>query len=233
MATRKVWALVSVLLGLATAGCSSSSSRMPVAPPADPDPDATYCLVWVPPAYREVPRVVPCGSGHVRSERAERVVYDFEEVVKPGCYEAKCTPDRCRTTQEIEATPARREWVKVECCGPDGQDCYRSVEVPPTYRVCEKTVTEKGVEYCAFTPPQYDVVAHERRECIERPVYVPPEYRVVYERECFEAGHWEWQKRYTGCSEPARPCAPAPAAPSCGGCRVPRRGDFSHAPSPN
>jgi hypothetical protein len=243
----RVAAAVGAALGLALSGCSSSrtddwrpsATTAPAVPsyattapdhapkpryPDDPDPCATYCLVWVPPTYRDVPKLVCCQPETCGTERFFRRKIDFEEVCTPPCYEKKCTPCRTHTEEVVEATPARREWIKTSCCGCDGAECYKPVVCPPTYKMCEKTVTEQGVEYCAYKPPQYDIVEHVSTVCVDRPVHNPGEYKVQWCKEEFQPGHWEW-RRTMHCD-----CPTCPPKPNCG-CGPSRRGDFSSAPA--
>ncbi|MCC7140259.1 MAG: hypothetical protein IT460_17700 [Planctomycetes bacterium] len=230
MAVPRLLVAATAVATLVLSACASSSGRRPSAPPfpTDPDVDATYCRVWVPPTYREVPRLVECAPCRVEHEKAFRRELTFKEVCTPGSYETKCTPCRTRTEVEVQATPGRTDWAKVDCgCGTG--ECYRPVEVPPTTCSCEKTVTEKGVSYCAFHAPTYDVVMKEKRVCVDRPVHVPAEYRVVWEKQEFEPGRWEWHKR-TDCAEPT--CGVKTVrAPSCSDpCDRARRGNFNWAP---
>lgn len=225
-----VAAAVATLSLAACAGSPARSSGRPAPPPfpTDPDVDASYCRVWVPPTYREVPRLVECAPSRCDSEKVWRRELTFSEVCTPGSYETKTTPCRTRTEMEVQATPGRTEWATVDCgCAPG--ECFHPVRVPPTTCTCEKTVTEKGVSYCAFTPPTYDVAMKEKRVCVERPVYHPAEYRVVWEKQEFEAGRWEWRKR-TDCAQPG--CgAKTVATPSCADpCDRARRGNFNWAP---
>lgn len=201
--------LVLAAASLASAACSSgpssgssSSGKPPF--PADADPAAAYCLVYVPPVYRDVPCLVPCRDGRVCKEsvKAEKVV--FEEVCEPGCYEDRKVPDRCRKTAIVEACPARDEWRPVSCgggCSAPNGDCWKRVVVPPRYQICEATETEKGFTYCAFTPPQYGVVARTTTVDEPRYHYDPAEYRVEWKKELFTPGHYEWQRRYD-CTDP-------------------------------
>ena len=198
--------------------------------PVDADPCSAYCLCWVPPTCREVPHLVCCKPEVCCKEKVFRNRVDFEEVCTPGCYEKKTCPCKTRTMEFVQTTPGHREWQRVDCCGPC-PECYCPVDCPPTYKCCEKTVTEKGVEYCAFKPPQYDVVAKCRKECVEMPVHVPAQYKVVWENEPFQPGHWEWRKN-PNCVCPScqpAPCAPPPPPPCA--CPPIRRGDFSYAPA--
>jgi hypothetical protein len=210
-------------------GCSSTA-KPPF--PTDPDPCASYCLVWVPPVYRDVPKLVcekpSCTKG-------VNVCYDrtrFTSVEVPGCYTEKCVPDECRTYAIVQATPARVDWQEVECedgCGRDVDCCWKPVRTPPTFEVCEKVETDLGYEYCAFTPPQHKIVATTER-CVERvEKYVPPEYRVQYVKELYSPGRYEWQMRY--CDEVKRQekvvCAPCT---SCARCPKGQRAGFEYCP---
>lgn len=226
---------------LVTAGCSSSQGAKPPFP-SDPDPCAAYCLHWVPPVYREVPKFVPgCGKVVTKNVPVERV--EFCEVCKPGVCKTVCVPDQCRRYGAVEVEPARDEWVKVNCpdpCTGCCEDCWKVVRVPPKYKWCEKCETEKGFAYCYTTPPEYDVVAKTVRTCEQVPQYVPSPGKVVMVQELFSPGHWEWQKRYDcrdcrtcpkppDCAPMGAPCPCEPAlydAPA-----MPVRGDFRRCPA--
>src|SRR5262245_42714607 len=80
-----------------TVGSSSSYVANPPDPiakppyPLDPDPNAVYCLCWVPPTYHKVPKVVCCRPECFDTEKVFRKKIEFCEVCKPGCYtEKKC-----------------------------------------------------------------------------------------------------------------------------------------------
>ena len=210
---------------LATAGCASSKGPRPPFP-SDPDACAAYCLKWVEPVYRDVPVVSgPCGKCVTQKVRVERV--EFDEVVKPGCYETRRTPDRCRQFGAVEVEPARDEWVRVACNDPCGcgvnKDCYKPVRIPPKYKWCEKTETEKGIAYCAFTPPEYAIVPRTVTKCETVERYVPADPKVTYRKELFEPGHWVWEKRYDCPSCEKKACPPRPNCAPCG--------DFRRCPS--
>ena len=210
MAFSRALAIAAAVLGFGAAGCSSSGPRVPSKPPfpVGAEDCSTYCLVWVPPTYRDVPRVECCKPGRVENQSRCVAKVEFDEVCRPGRYEPKCTPCTTRTEAVVQASPGSDRWVPTKCadaCGCNTGDCYRHERIPPTYKVCDKTVTEKGVEYCAYREPEYDVVARTKycKECVE--VYKPAEYRVVRDKELFQEGHWQWQKR-----DCAPVCAPAP-----------------------
>jgi hypothetical protein len=212
--------------------------------PIDPDTSKAYCLVWVPPTYRDVPTVVKCREGCVEYKPVWRKDVRFEEVCRPGPVVRVCEPDSCRDVQVVQTQPPHLEWQPTCCPGPDSECCYRPVPVPGTQIVCDKTVTDEGIRYCYRKPPEYEVVAHEVRTCVPMAEYRPADYGVVWQKELFQPGRWEWQERSgcacppKGCPPPAvcapAPCAPPPAAPACGPCGgMPRKGDFSYAPPQN
>ena len=251
MATRRLWAVLSTVLSAAAVfsmgGCSSNHSFASNPPyPVDPDPCATYCMVWVPPTYRDVPRVCP-GQGGTCSETVCRKRIELEEVCTPGHYEKKCSPDVCRKYAIVEAEPAHTEWKKVKCCtpcGPAAGCCFRPVEVPAQYKVCERQDSEKGIEYCTFTPPEYGVKPVCVYDKLKVTHYVPAEAKIIHEKQLFQPGHWEWQQRYCGCDAPKKDCprAPvcAPPPPADGGCGCGgaggaqvRKGNFNYAPPAN
>lgn len=209
--------VVAAVLALSAVACSSSR-RPPIPYPQDPDLASTYCLKYLPPTYRSVPKLVECSPSKVCQECTWRKEVTFEETCKPGCYETKCSPCRTRKSVEVVVTPGRTEWVKAPCaCEKDGC-CYKAVEVPARTRCCEVTETEKGLEYCAFKPPEYDVVQKTRIVSVPRPVYKPAEYRVQWQREEFMPGQWVWTKRDDCCPNP------------CGGASRPAREGFNYAP---
>ena len=221
MALRHAWAFVAAIVGVGLAGCSSN--RPPKPPfPAGAENCSTYCLVWVPPVYRDVPEVVPCKPGCVKVETVCVRKTEFDEVCRPGRYEKKCSP--CTTHQEavVQATPGSDRWVKTKC-GCSCDECYRHERIPPTYKICDKTVTDAGVEYCAYQEPEYDVVPRVKICKEKRETYQPAEYGVKWRQELFQAGHWQWEKR--NCDTPK--CAPKPTyvpKPACGCPTAPRCG---------
>jgi len=199
----------------------------------------------VPPTYREVPRLVCCSPERCTTEKVFRRKVEFEQICKPGCYTEKKRPDVCRTEEIVEVVPGRTEWVRTNCeCAPC-PECYKQVEIPPCYKKCEKTVTEEGVKYCAFTPPQYDLVAKVKTVAVDRPVHVPGEYKIEWCKEEFQPGHWEWRRTDCGCPKRCdcpKPCAcpkvcncPKPVVcspkPGPAPCAPLRKGDFTYAPA--
>jgi hypothetical protein len=244
------WAAAAAFL--ATAACNSAGQydtgrAYPPPMPVDADPCAAYCLVWVPPVYRDVPRVVGCKPGCLECDTVRKTKVVFEEVCTCGRCEEKTVPDRCRKTEVVQVTPPKDLWLPAQCppapgcqakpdypgtCGRpsctgapvlDGQ-CWQRVTVPGDVRTCEKCETEAGFTYCVQHPPKFDITTS--RVCVEEPRsrYVPGEYRVVWEKECFQPGHYAWQRRYD--------CAPAAMPPLRSTCSpLGNRGDFRTCPS--
>ncbi len=220
--------------GLGLAGCSSAGHG-PF--PTDPEPCATYCPKWVEPVYRPVPRLVETRPSCMQTVKVPMQRVEFAEVVKPAEYTPKCVPDECRKYAAVEVEPAHDEWVKVACadpCGCTSKECWKQIRVPAKYKWCEKTETEKGFKYCAFTPPEYEIVPHTVTSCQPVQRYVPAQYGVMWDKELFQPGHWSWEKRYD-CGEAKRPCpptgscAPIYGGPSGSGSIAPRE-DFSRCP---
>jgi hypothetical protein len=210
---------------LGAAGCSSGTAKPPF--PADPDPCAAYCLKWVPPVYRDVPRVTMTKAPCVRSYEVCTHETRARSVCVPGECKTITVPDVCRETAIVQVKPPRWEWRQVECedCyGCEVECCWRRVRVPPEYDVCPKCETEEGFTYCVTTPPQRDVV-FEQVPCTQsRCEYVPAEYGVCYDKECWTPGHWVWEKRDCAPPPPECPkcvCAPCPSeqGPYCDPCR--------------
>jgi len=231
---RRSFAVLAGVVALATAGCSSGSGRPPF--PADPDPCASYCLVWVPPVYRQTPKICPC-PGKTVTEKVPVQKVCFQEVCTPGQCIERCIPDQCRRYGAVEVEPGRTEWVRVQCTDPCTcctQECWKPVHIPPKYKWCEKCETERGYVYCEQLPPEYDVVAHTVTACEDVCRYVPGEVKVEMVNELYSPGHWAWEKRYDcrpcrsdcppgiDCAPMTGPCPPEPA--------MPVRGNFNRCP---
>jgi hypothetical protein len=140
----------------------------------------------------------------------------YRTVCVPGECRTVEVPDECRRYQVVQRTPAREEWRRVECedCfGCEVEDCYRRVRIPPTYDVCERCETKEGYAYCVETPPVRQVVAETVPCTTHRCEYVPAEYGICYDRECYTPGHWVWEKR--ACAEEAPPCPPSCLCAPC------------------
>ncbi len=139
----RLWALAAVLVAGFAVGCSSSR-RPPIDYPVDPDPSSTYCLKYLPPTYREVPKLVECSPSKVCQECSWRKEITFEEVCTPGRYEKKCTPCREKKSVEIVVEPARTEWVKAPCaCEKDGC-CFKPVTIPARTKCCDDHRDREG-----------------------------------------------------------------------------------------
>ncbi len=223
MALRHALAIAVAVIGFGAAGCSSGgsndASRLQF--PVGAGNCETYCRVWVPPTYRDVAKVVQCKPGRCERKVVCTQKVEFDEVCKPGCYEPKRSPCHCQKEEVlVQCSPGSDRWVPTTC-GCSCQDCFRHERIPPSYKLCDKTVTDKGVEYCAFREPEYDVVPRVKqvKECVD--VYKPAQFAVKWEKELFQCGRWEWQK----CNNPA----PVPCCDTPGGYSV-RKG-FGSAPS--
>jgi hypothetical protein len=215
---RFAWGRVLVVGGLVSgallgAGCAGYSNP-PF--PVDPDPCATYCLKYVPPVYREVPRVTMTKAPCSRSYQVCTIQTKVRTVCKPGECKTVCVPDECRQTSIVQVEPAREEWRRVECedCyGCEIDCCFRRVRVPPKYDVCPRCEVDEGFTYCVQAPPTYETVV-ESEPCTQtRCEYVPAEYGICYDKQCWTPGHWVWEKRDCAFPEPCPPtaiCAPQP-----------------------
>jgi hypothetical protein len=216
---RAALAVLTAGTALLFTACASGDHRPPRPPfPVEDDPCASYCLVWVPPVYRDVPCVEP-GCGKWRTEKVMKEKLDFIEVCKPGKYTQHCVPDQCRHENFVQVTPAKDEWKKV-CCPCSCEECWQKVKIPPKYKVCKKCETDQGFTYCSFCPPEYDVVPCKTRVCEEKQVYCPAVPKVTYRKEVYAPGHWEWQKRYDcvvpkTCPEKKLCVSPAVECPTC------------------
>lgn len=226
---RGVVAFGALLSAAALAGCSSGGGAARPAFPADPDPCAAYCLKWVPPVYRDVPRVCRTKPPEIRSYEVCTLETRFREVCTPGTCRTVTVPDECQMYNIVQATPARQEWRQVECCdcaGCEVEDCWKRVRVPPTYAVCPRCETKEGYSYCVETPPTYSVVTEQVPRKDVKCEYVPAEYDVKMDREVYVPGHWQWEKRFCPecepeCPPPAGFCAPSPTPTAgCAPCQA-------------
>jgi hypothetical protein len=176
----------------------------PAAPPSDLPKDPAlcmkYCRVWVPPVYRDVPRLTPVCGNPCRTEK----------LVTETCFRTVCTPGKCYgcTTPErdceavaVQVCPGGYRWQEVE------GGCWRYCECKPSYKWCKKQVHEDGIDYCMNEPPEYrtEVVKTDRRVCDV--VYEPPTYKTTWCKECYTPGHWEWRLEHA--------CDPCPPKECC------------------
>lgn len=189
----------------ASCGCSSHGCGCgPAAPPSDlpkdPAPCMKYCKVWVPPVYRDVPRLT-CQCGHACPVEKEVTETCFRTVCTPGkCYGCT-TPDRDCEAVAVQVCPGGYRWQEVE------GGCWRYCESKPSYKWCKKQVHEDGIEYCSNEPPQYhtEVVKTDKRVCDV--TYEPSSYKTTWCKECYTPGHWEWVMKYD--------CDPCPPKEAC------------------
>jgi hypothetical protein len=179
----------------------------PAAPPfdlpKDPAPCLKYCRVWVPPVYRDVPRLEPvCGGPRQVDKVVDEVC--FKTVCTPGKRYGCVTPGRDCEAVAVQVCPGGYRWQQVE----DG--CWRYCECNPTYKWCKKQVHEDGIAYCANEPPTYETVAvrTERRICDT--VYEPSTYRTVWCKELYQPGRWEWVLKNDCSPEPCGDCCCEP-----------------------
>jgi hypothetical protein len=222
--------LATLVVVLALAGGCRCGPQMPVdcdCPcggidpqlPADPNPCTKYCKVWVPPVYRDVPKVVQtCGCTVVQvPEKVQRV--RFEDVcVKPRTCKIGCMPGTKCEQQAVQVRPGGFRYVQ------DGPNCWKYCYVKPCYQWCNKVVYEDGIEYCAESAPEYKTVARTEEQTVYRNVYVAPETKVQWVKEVYQPGHWEWRATHDCCDcicdkpcptieclerKPCRPATPA------------------------
>ena len=232
--TLGAWAVVAVsVLILGLAGCHAGRRvcdcpSRPLDPqlPRDPEPCSEYCKVWVPPTYRDKPRIVSqCCTNVEVPATIERTRYR-SVCVKPRTCKCVERPGSKCSQAVVQVRPGGYQWVNT------GGDCWKYCYVPPCYKWCEKTVTENGILYCAEQPPEYRVEATTERVQVCRNVYVPPAYEVQWGKEVWEPGHYEWRKRQScecicpqpcpqvDCwkNEPCRPPTPTFLAEGCAAC---------------
>jgi hypothetical protein len=214
----------------AFAGCSTPGgccdSTLPPDLPADPEPCARYCRVWVPPVYRKVPKLCQVSPECYRCEPETVQRIRFREVCVKPCEQVACrTPDRRCEEAAVQVTPGGWRWKQDEC------GCWKYCYEPPCYQWCNKVVTEEGIDYCVERPPEYRTEAWWEDETCTRMRRIPPRYKIVYEEECYRPGYWQWvvQDSCTDCVCPApcptrpirrQPCAPGtdvltPDCPRC------------------
>jgi hypothetical protein len=183
-----------VVLGAALVGCRSSgpdgqfARALPGDLPPSPRPGVRYCKVWVPATWRRVPHLVQATQGGMKNESITVMKTTAHEVMVQG--PQKHTVDQCKpscTTTLVETKPGGYHWEK------DASGCWTYVYRHPEYRWCEKTVREQDVKFCYTTPPKFETVVETRPVKRCRQTYVPPKYDVVYKKEIYEPGHWEWR----------------------------------------
>jgi hypothetical protein len=184
--------------GLAVAGCGPEAPPLDL--PSDPAPCLKYCRVWVPPVYRDVPRLTPVCGG---PRQVEKHVTEtcFKTVCKPG-QKYGCTTPSCDCEEvAVQVCPGGYRWQQVE------GGCWRYCETKPTFKWCKKQIHEDGIDYCVDEPPEYEVVAVKTERRICDTVYEPPTYKTTWCKELYTPGRWEWVLK--------NDCSPAPCGDSC------------------
>ena len=202
------------LLGCSAIGyCDNACDAPGLLPPNlpdDPEPCTKYCKVWVPPVYRPKPCVVQKRPGYTKCVEDCVLKTEYQEVcVKPRESYRVCEPDHACEQAVVQATPGGYKWKDAGC------GCYRYCYEPPCYQWCNKVVTEEGIDYCTEIPPEYRVRVRHRPKRVVSQQYVPAEYGVVWKKECFQPGRWEWQpiKECPSCDCPQEPCPQIPFRP--------------------
>jgi hypothetical protein len=212
MFSSRIRAAAPTLLALAVvafvaAGCCSSpcTSTLPSDLPSDPALCASYCKVWVPPVYRERPRLVQTKAPCNETVPVPMTELRVQQVcVKPVERKTVRLPGKRCEQAVVQTKPGGWKWRQVG-------DCWKYCYEPPCYQWCNKVVEEEGIEYCTETTPEYQTVVTQEPVTRYRQEYVPGEYKVVYDQEVYRPGHWEWQVRKDcgGCECPA-PCPTMP-----------------------
>lgn len=215
-ATRLVPVLSAVLAVGLLAGCSTPRRHIPgTAPlnavnaatgglptdlPRDPGQGLTYCRVWVPPVYRDVPTLETVPGHMVTETHAAMKTTFFERQVQPkGEYWLEKQPCDCDMTA-VEVAPGGWKWAQVN------GDCWQYCYTPPQYSWRAKQVKDERITYANEVPAQYETVARSCPTTVTQQKYVPGGYRVVWKRECYRPGQYVWQAREGGCA----PCATDP-----------------------
>lgn len=197
-------AVLAATSALFLGGCTTNWSTgpqcgktLPQDLPDNPDPCATYCKEWVPPVYRDVPRLrETCPARTVQVPYvARRTRY---ETVQTKPREVACRSGCGQTCEEslVQVRPGGHRWVQTD----DG--CWKYEYCCPKYKWCNRIEHENGIEYCVERPPEYETVAYTECEQRTAPVRKPAEYEVVYEKELYKPGHWRWRAHY----DPCGPC---------------------------
>jgi len=207
------------LLALTVAGCASrgpaaygSCATLPSDLPADPEPCTTYCRVWVPPTYRNVPKVKQTCPPKVETEAYQTCRLRFQEVcVKPRQVKQCRTADKRCEQAVVQVKPGGYKWKPTGSLDECGQECWSYCYEPPCYQWCNKVTTEKGIEYCTEVPPEYKTVAYREPVTECRQVCQPAQYKVEWHQEVFRPGYWAWKpnKDCTSCDSPVV-CPPQP-----------------------
>lgn len=198
--------------GCPAAACMPSGcGALPTDLPRDPDPCVKYCKVWVPPVYRDVPRLTSTPGCMVTTNKTIMETHFVERMTKPAQgYHVSMDPGSCEQTA-VEVCAGGYAWQDVGC------GCMKYCYTPPKYTWCTKRVKGERISYCNEEPAEYETVAYTCPKNVCGSAYVPPKYRTVWEKECYTPGHYEWVAK----SDPCGTCAPAPCNPKVypvGGC---------------
>ncbi len=217
--TRSHTRIASAVLGaalLGLVGCQSAPRGgvgcgvLPTDLPPDPLPCTTYCRVWVPPVYRNVPRLVMVSPPRTQVTPETVMRTRFRDVcVKPAEQRVCQTPDLRCDQAVVQVKPGGYVWKRVP--GPGGADCWKYCYEPGCYQWCNKVVTERGIQYCTEIPPKYMTEAWSEPVTRCREEYVPGTYRVQWVKELYTPGYWAW-KPSENCAECECP-APCPVIP--------------------
>jgi hypothetical protein len=191
------------LCGCAPTCVPSGCGGLPTDLPRDPDPCLKYCKVWVPPVYRDVPSLESTpGCVHTVQKDVTITCFEDREVRPRTCKSLTHQPCPCQQTA-VEVCPGGYKWQEVGC------DCWKYCYQAPTYKWCTKEVKEDKICYCAETPPEYETVVTRRPSKVCDVKYVPPKYEVVWKKECYRPGHYEWRPVPDACGT----CQPVPCEP--------------------
>ena len=169
-------------------GCCPDDIRsLPQDLPATPDPTKKYCKVWVPPVYRNVPRLVKADCGCTTREEITVMEVSARDVcVKPA---ERRTGQTCGTDCDDSLVQIKTGGYRWEHDGTCWQYKYRC----PQYKWCKKNVREDGIDYCYETPAEYKTIVESTPVERQRVKYTPPKYEMKYKKEIFRPGHWEWR----------------------------------------
>lgn len=182
---------------------NAATGGLPTDLPRDPGQGMTYCRVWVPPVYRDVPSIEPIPGHMVTETRSAMKTQFFERQVQPKReYWLEKKPTDADMTA-VEVSPGGWKWSQVN------GDCWQYCYTPPQHAYCAKKVKEDRITFCNEEPAQYETVARSCPTTVTEQKYVPGGYRVVWKRECYRPGHYVWQANDGGCA----PCATDPGTP--------------------
>jgi hypothetical protein len=142
----------------------------------------------------------------------------YEEIcVKPRETCVNLTPGTSCEQAVVQTRPGGWRWREQE------PGCWKYCYEPPCYTWCNKVVEEEGIAYCTESPPEYRTVVRHEPVTRYRTEYEPGRYEIVYQKEVYRPGHWEWRATQE-CSDCACP-SPCPTRPFVQQpCQPPARG---------